>query len=129
MSKNLYQNLFQESNGFIAKGFIVASAFSLALTASTSVVCSDLIEERVSKLKHLQYTTGVRPVTYWVSAFVWDFTIYCLTILIFIVVLIFMGEKYLIGQEVLPVFLSSLCAFGFSLLLLVYLESWSKFVK
>ena len=31
-----------------------------------------LIEERVSKAKHLQFVTGMKPITYWLGNFAWD---------------------------------------------------------
>jgi len=31
-----------------------------------------LIEERVSKAKHLQFVSGVKPITYWLANFSWD---------------------------------------------------------
>lgn len=31
-----------------------------------------LIEERVSKAKHLQFISGMKPVTYWLGNFAWD---------------------------------------------------------
>jgi len=98
--------------------------FVMALVISTSTVVSVLIEEKISKSKHLQYISGVKPATYWISAFVWDFTIYWLTIPILVALLVLMGEKYLTGAELLPAFLTLICAFGFSTIPFVYLESW-----
>ena len=31
-----------------------------------------LIEERVSKAKHLQFVSGVKPILYWLANFSWD---------------------------------------------------------
>lgn len=31
-----------------------------------------LIEERVSKAKHLQFVSGMKPLTYWLGNFAWD---------------------------------------------------------
>lgn len=31
-----------------------------------------LIEERVSKSKHLQFVSGVKPILYWTTNYVWD---------------------------------------------------------
>lgn len=31
-----------------------------------------LIEERVSKSKHLQFVSGVKPILYWTTNYLWD---------------------------------------------------------
>ena len=31
-----------------------------------------LIEERVSKAKHLQFVSGVKPILYWLANYAWD---------------------------------------------------------
>lgn len=36
-----------------------------------------LIEERVSKSKHLQFVSGVKPILYWTANFVWDMVSLC----------------------------------------------------
>ena len=37
-----------------------------------------LIQERVSKAKHLQFVSGVNPAGYWVANFTWDMVRYTL---------------------------------------------------
>ena len=41
-----------------------------------------LIEERVSKVKHLHFVSSVPPITYWVSALLWDMFMYLVTSII-----------------------------------------------
>lgn len=36
-----------------------------------------LIQERVTKAKHLQFVSGVSPVTYWLTNFMWDIVSNC----------------------------------------------------
>ena len=86
--------------------------FVMALGISTSTVVSVLIEEKISKSKHLQYISGVKPVTYWMSAFLWDAAVYLVTVPILVGLLVLMGEKYLTGADLLPVFLTLVVAFG-----------------
>ena len=31
-----------------------------------------LVTERMSKAKHLQFVSGVEPITYWLSNYLWD---------------------------------------------------------
>lgn len=44
--------------------------FAMSFVPSSFVLF--LIEERVSKAKHLQFVSGVKPVLYWVANFTWD---------------------------------------------------------
>lgn len=53
--------------------------FAMSFVPASFVVF--LIQERVSKAKHLQFISGVKPVIYWLSNFVWDMVraqAYCL---------------------------------------------------
>lgn len=52
--------------------------FAMSFVPASFVVF--LIQERVSKAKHLQFISGVKPVIYWLSNFVWDMVstaVYC----------------------------------------------------
>lgn len=43
-----------------------------------------LIEERVSKAKHLQFVSGVKPILYWVANYTWDMvSLPCITLIMF----------------------------------------------
>ena len=53
-------------NLFVAIFVIIALAF---VPASFVVY---LVEDRVNKSKHLQLVSGLNPVVYWVSNYLWD---------------------------------------------------------
>ena len=53
-------------NLFVAIFVIIALAF---VPASFVVY---LVEDRVNKSKHLQLVSGLNPVVYWVSSYLWD---------------------------------------------------------
>lgn len=38
----------------------------------------ELVRERLTEEKRILYLAGVHPVTYWVTAFIWDFFVSCL---------------------------------------------------
>jgi ATP-binding cassette subfamily A (ABC1) protein 1 len=54
----------------------ISVAFALTLIFSMSFVPASfvifLVEERVSKAKHLQFVSGVKPLTFWTAQFTWD---------------------------------------------------------
>jgi hypothetical protein len=55
----------------------------MAFVASSFIVL--LVQERASKAKHLQFVSGVDPISYWTSAYLWDMINYllpCVSILI-----------------------------------------------
>lgn len=51
--------------------------FAMSLVPASFVLF--LIEERVSKAKHLQFVSGVKPILYWSANFVWDMVSFYLT--------------------------------------------------
>uniref|UniRef100_A0A8C4Y7T3 ABC transporter domain-containing protein n=1 Tax=Gopherus evgoodei TaxID=1825980 RepID=A0A8C4Y7T3_9SAUR len=69
-----------------------------------------LIEERVSKAKHLQFVSGMKPSVYWLGNFAWDMVRAGLVVLIF---LCFQQKSY-VSSANLP-----------SLMLLLFLYGWS----
>lgn len=44
--------------------------FAMSFVPASFVVF--LIQERVSKAKHMQFISGVQPLLYWVANFIWD---------------------------------------------------------
>ena len=57
--------------------------FGMAFLASSFIIF--LVQERASKAKHLQFVSGVDPISYWTSSYLWDmvnFMLPCIGILI-----------------------------------------------
>jgi hypothetical protein len=53
------------------------------------------IEERVSKVKHLHFVSGVAPATYWLAALLWDLTLYMVTATLCVFIfLVFDAQAY-----------------------------------
>ena len=42
----------------------------MAFVAASFIVF--LVQERASKAKHLQFVSGVDPISYWTSSYLWD---------------------------------------------------------
>lgn len=105
-------------------GFQVGFAlcFGMSFLASSFIVA--LVQERASKAKHLQFVSGVDPLSYWTSSFLWDlitFLLPCLSIYVIFRVFddeCFSGER--IGYLMLLFF-----SFGWAVIPLMYVFSFT----
>ncbi|NXG55009.1 ABCA4 protein, partial [Hemiprocne comata] len=79
-----------------------------------------LIQERVTKAKHLQFVSGVSPVIYWLTNFMWDIVNYALSA--GMVVLIFAGfnKKAYTSPTNLPVLVALLLLYGWAVIPMMY---------
>ena len=48
----------------------IAVIFSMSFVPASFVIF--LVEERTSKAKHLQFVSGVKPITFWLASYSWD---------------------------------------------------------
>ena len=83
-----------------------------------------VVAERESKAKHVQFVSGVSPVSYWLSAYAWDMINYvvpCLMILILFAA--FDIPAYTGGHNLALVFMS-LMFYGWAIIPLMYLVSF-----
>jgi len=96
----------------------ISIVFALSFVPASFVLF--LIEERVSKAKHLQFISGVNPASYWVATFLWDMLNY--TVPAFITVLIFLcfqTDAY-VSSDNLPVLICLLLLYGFAITPMMY---------
>ncbi len=100
--------------------------FTLAFMLFTSFFIVGPIEEKITNVKQLQLMTGLQPVFFWGSHFVWDYTLYFLVV---IITLVLVAIFELSGIQFLSVvhgagalFLILMC-YGFSSIALAYLLS------
>jgi hypothetical protein len=74
---NIISSLNLGEPGHIAvMAFASLVSIGLALFAATFVIMP--IEEKTCQAKQLQLMTGVNPLLYWISAFVWDYLLFLL---------------------------------------------------
>ena len=52
--------------------------FAMSFVPASFVVF--LIQERVSKAKHMQFISGVQPLLYWTATFIWDMVSVCVCV-------------------------------------------------
>ncbi|KAG7457171.1 hypothetical protein MATL_G00243640 [Megalops atlanticus] len=83
-----------------------------------------LIQERVTKAKHLQFVSGVSPLVYWVTNFFWDMLNYSVSTAM--VVGIFMGfdKKCYTSPTNLPALIALLLLYGWSVTPMMYPMSY-----
>ncbi|XP_009325277.1 PREDICTED: ATP-binding cassette sub-family A member 7, partial [Pygoscelis adeliae] len=71
-----------------------------------------LIEERVSKAKHLQFVSGMKPVTYWLGNFAWDMCNYLVPALLVILIFLCFQQKSYVSSANLPSLVLLLLLYG-----------------
>uniref|UniRef100_A0A3Q3IW89 ABC transporter domain-containing protein n=1 Tax=Monopterus albus TaxID=43700 RepID=A0A3Q3IW89_MONAL len=83
-----------------------------------------LIQERVSKAKHLQFVSGVNPAVYWLANFAWDMCNYIVPCLIVIVIFLGFQQKAYVSPPNLPALILLLVLYGWSITPLMYPASF-----
>ncbi|RMC00946.1 hypothetical protein DUI87_22633 [Hirundo rustica rustica] len=96
--------------------------FAMSFIPASFVVF--LIEERVSKAKHLQFVSGMKPITYWLGNFAWDMCNYLVpALLVILIFLCFQQESY-VSSANLPSLVLLLLLYGWSITPLMYPASF-----
>ncbi|KAK5607825.1 ATP-binding cassette sub- A member 1 [Crenichthys baileyi] len=83
-----------------------------------------LIEERVSKAKHLQFVSGVKPILYWLSNFVWDMLNYSVPAMMVVLIFISFQQQSYVSETNLPALILLLLFYGWSITPLMYPASF-----
>ncbi|XP_069048180.1 phospholipid-transporting ATPase ABCA1-like [Lepisosteus oculatus] len=83
-----------------------------------------LIQERVTKAKHLQFVSGVNPGVYWVANFAWDMCNYTIPCLIVIAIFLCFQQKAYVSLQNLPALVLLLVLYGWSITPLMYPASF-----
>ncbi|XP_026873152.2 phospholipid-transporting ATPase ABCA1 isoform X2 [Electrophorus electricus] len=83
-----------------------------------------LIEERVSKAKHLQFVSGVKPIVYWTANFVWDMLNYTVPATMVVLIFISFQQESYVSEKNLPALVLLLLFYGWSITPLMYPASF-----
>ncbi|KAM6168041.1 phospholipid-transporting ATPase ABCA7 [Erethizon dorsatum] len=83
-----------------------------------------LIEERVSRAKHLQLIGGLSPTLYWLGNFLWDMCNYLVAACIVVLIFLAFQQKAYVAPENLPALLLLLLLYGWSITPLMYPASF-----
>ncbi|XP_072500142.1 retinal-specific phospholipid-transporting ATPase ABCA4 isoform X1 [Notamacropus eugenii] len=83
-----------------------------------------LIQERVSKAKHLQFVSGVSPTTYWVTNFLWDIVNYAVSAGIVVGIFIGFQKRAYTSPNNLPALIALLFLYGWAVIPMMYPASF-----
>ncbi|XP_054656668.1 phospholipid-transporting ATPase ABCA1-like isoform X9 [Dunckerocampus dactyliophorus] len=83
-----------------------------------------LIQERVSKAKHLQFVSGVNPAVYWLANFAWDMCNYAIPCVIVIVIFLCFQQESYVSLHNLPALVLLLVLYGWSITPMMYPASF-----
>ncbi|XP_030630578.1 retinal-specific phospholipid-transporting ATPase ABCA4 [Chanos chanos] len=83
-----------------------------------------LIQERVTKAKHLQFVSGVSPLVYWVVNFFWDMINYSISTAMVVGIFIGFDKKCYTSPTNLPALIALLMLYGWSVTPMMYPMSY-----
>ncbi|KAM3603993.1 uncharacterized protein V6R79_004994 [Siganus canaliculatus] len=83
-----------------------------------------LIQERVTKAKHLQFVSGVSPLVYWVANFFWDMVNYSLSAAMVVGIFMAFDKKCYTSPTNLPALTALLLLYGWSVTPMMYPMSY-----
>lgn len=83
-----------------------------------------LVQERVSKTKHLQYVSGAPPVAYWMANYSWDIINYLVPMVVCLIVFLAYGLPAYTGRN-FPAVVVLMTLYGWSITPAMYPFNWS----
>ncbi|XP_006882541.1 PREDICTED: retinal-specific ATP-binding cassette transporter [Elephantulus edwardii] len=83
-----------------------------------------LIQERVNKAKHLQFISGVSPITYWLTNFLWDIVNYAVSAGLVVGIFIGFQKKAYTSPRNLPALIALLMLYGWAVIPMMYPASF-----
>ncbi|XP_054835573.1 phospholipid-transporting ATPase ABCA7 [Eublepharis macularius] len=96
--------------------------FALSFVPASFVLF--LIEERVSKAKHLQIVSGMKPGVYWLGNFAWDMCNYLVPAVLVVLIFLCFQQKSYVSPANLPTLILLLLLYGWSITPLMYPASF-----
>ncbi|XP_055488379.1 phospholipid-transporting ATPase ABCA1-like [Leucoraja erinacea] len=96
--------------------------FAMSFVPASFVVF--LIQERVTKAKHLQIISGVKPAIYWLANYMWDMCNYVVPAILVVIIFICFQQKSYVSSTNLPALALLLLLYGWSITPLMYPASF-----
>ncbi|XP_030636239.1 phospholipid-transporting ATPase ABCA1 [Chanos chanos] len=128
-ASNYPLNLTKEQLSYIAfattsTDVIVSICVIFAMSFIPASFVLFLIQERVSKAKHLQFVSGVNPTIYWLANLTWDMCNYIVPCLIVILIFLCFQQKSYVSPPNLPALILLLIMYGWSITPMMYPASF-----
>ncbi|KAG8513504.1 LOW QUALITY PROTEIN: ATP-binding cassette sub-family A member 3 [Galemys pyrenaicus] len=105
-------------------GAIVAFNLFFGISIFISGFCLLVVNERITKAKHIQFVTGVYTFNFWISALLWDFITYFISCCLLLLVFLACGLDLLIKKNYIMATWIILLLFGWSVIPFMYLMSF-----
>ncbi|XP_035384179.1 retinal-specific phospholipid-transporting ATPase ABCA4 [Electrophorus electricus] len=99
---------------------VVAICIIFAMSFIPASFVLYLIQERVTKAKHLQLVSGVSPIVYWVANFFWDMINYSMSTAMVVGIFLAFDKKCYTSASNLPALVALLLLYGWSVTPMMY---------
>ncbi|XP_067342054.1 retinal-specific phospholipid-transporting ATPase ABCA4a [Channa argus] len=103
---------------------VVAICIIFAMSFVPASFVLYLIQERVTQAKHLQFVSGVSPLVYWTSNFLWDMLNYSISAAMVVEIFIFFDKKCYTSPINLQPLIGLLMLYGWSVTPMMYPMSY-----
>lgn len=115
----LSSNYIKEGTDVLMSIFII---IAMSFVPASFVVF--LVHERAIKAKHLQFSSGLHPVTYWITNFFWDMCNYLIPASCILIILLCFNIEAYVGKGNLEVVIALFLLYGFSITPMMYPASY-----
>lgn len=85
--------------------------FAMSFVPASFVIYN--IDERVTKVKHLQFVSGVKPITYWISAFLWDISMFAFSAMLCVLIFLAFDAQAYVSPDNFPSLLIIMFLYGY----------------
>eukprot|EP00051_Salpingoeca_urceolata_P027249 m.480607 g.480607 ORF g.480607 m.480607 type:complete len:1709 (+) comp21902_c0_seq1:465-5591(+) len=111
------------SQKFDVLGFSISFNILFGMAFLSSSFALFLVTERATKAKHIQFVSGVNPISFWVSSFAWDFVNFLVPTAIIMIIFLAFGVDAYESDRLGMVFLLFI-SYGFAVIPVMYLLSF-----
>uniref|UniRef100_A0A3B3Z6U0 ABC transporter domain-containing protein n=1 Tax=Periophthalmus magnuspinnatus TaxID=409849 RepID=A0A3B3Z6U0_9GOBI len=108
----------------VANDTVVSICVIFAMSFIPASFVLFLIQERVSKAKHLQFVSGVNPTVYWLANFAWDMCNYVIPCFIVVIIFLCFQTKAYVSPPNLPALILLLLLYGWAITPMMYPASF-----